>query len=575
MCFQGEPLIRGSPFFYPITTEVDTMKPSLDKLSSYVAYYIHRVIGLDVKLTDSAQPCSINSKDPIIELPMTKETLGEFLGEDFVDHAPVELLFAIVVGLAYHEAAHLKSGEPHVQPHILDNVINDANDFTFVPDTWKGAMSFTISLINMTYRQGMDLGHVPQTTREEKLQTLIHLAVTYMRKLRIRNNGKDVRSIPDKHELAAYFARITPIVRAARKVPVTKRPDLVKQLYEVLKDFWDNSQAPCERGMTLDQALDQSNPMISIELSAKDAASLKKSLEKLGTIQKAAGELTRTLHAVIRIEQEEEKKQTQEAMKRIAELGDLGSQLGEAQPDPDADPVSIDHGIVRKLRQTLRPLLQDRAISRRTPAVVGSRFAPSRFHEIKTRPDEPRIRKEVKRIGKTSVETGIILCFDRSGSMSGDKEQTCKEIAGSLYEAIRGIPQASTSIMGFDTTVDMIIDTKNGSREQAMKRIASGLSARGGTNFPLAFYQAIIKAIKKTARKKIITMLTDGDITGNIHIDDLVRFADHHQLHVMVIGIQGSDEERIQHWFGKERTLYVENVSLLPTIMARTIKRLI
>ena len=148
------------------------VKANIKKLPAYVNYYVKRVIGINVILNDSPQPCSINTEKPIIELPMTQETLGMFLGPEFVEHAPVELLFSIVIGLAYHEAAHLMSGEKHVEPHLLDNIINDSNDFTYVPEQWKGSMPFTISLINTTYQQGMDFKGVPVSTSEEKLQAL-------------------------------------------------------------------------------------------------------------------------------------------------------------------------------------------------------------------------------------------------------------------------------------------------------------------------------------------------------------------------------------------------------------------
>ena len=69
------------------------LRESIEKLPSYVNYYVKRVIGLTVILNDSPQPCSINTEKPIIELPMTKESLGMFLGPEFVKHAPIELLF--------------------------------------------------------------------------------------------------------------------------------------------------------------------------------------------------------------------------------------------------------------------------------------------------------------------------------------------------------------------------------------------------------------------------------------------------------------------------------------------------
>ncbi len=54
----------------------------------------------------------------------------------------------------------------------------------------------------------MDFKCVPVSTSEEKLQALIHLSVTYMRKLRINSNGKDIRNLPHNHELSPYFEKI-------------------------------------------------------------------------------------------------------------------------------------------------------------------------------------------------------------------------------------------------------------------------------------------------------------------------------------------------------------------------------
>lgn len=65
------------------------VKTSIEKLPAYIHYYIRRVIGLNVNLADSHQPCSLKSEKPEINLPMTKETLGQFLGTEFVEYATV------------------------------------------------------------------------------------------------------------------------------------------------------------------------------------------------------------------------------------------------------------------------------------------------------------------------------------------------------------------------------------------------------------------------------------------------------------------------------------------------------
>ena len=48
-------------------------------------------------------------------------------------------------------------GEAKVEPHILNNLICDPNDFAFIPETWKGSIPFTLTLTNAFYAQAPDL----------------------------------------------------------------------------------------------------------------------------------------------------------------------------------------------------------------------------------------------------------------------------------------------------------------------------------------------------------------------------------------------------------------------------------
>ncbi len=545
------------------------VRTSIEKLPAYVNYYVKRVIGLKVTLNDSPQPCSINTETPNIELPMSKETLGMFLGPEFVEHAPVELLFSIVIGLAYHEAAHLMSGEKHVEPHLLDNIINDSNDFTYVPEQWKGSMPFTLSLINTTYRQGTDFKNIPINTCEEKLQALIHLSVTYMRKLRINNNGKDIRNLPKNHELIPYFERIKKIMRATRKADVKNRPNLVKQLHKVLKDFWKKIHNGKPQKQSLEEALNAAQPEIRIKLTKEDVKKLKQILETTGAIQKITGELKRTAHAVVIIEKQEAVKKDGEALKRIQDLKDLGSRITPEEPDIRTKPVNVNRELARKLKLALKPLLFERSLTRRKPSVIGTKFSPSRFHEIKTQPEKPRIRKNIIRTGKAIVETEIILCFDRSGSMNGDKEEICKEVAGTFFTALETIPQAKIQILGFDTEVNLIKGNGHSKSSNTLSKIASGLSARGGTDFTLALYHTLTTIEKSRAHKKIIFMLTDGDIRGTLNIDDLRRYAKHLNTNIITIGIMGSDETMLRETLGKDNVIYIEDIRTLPNVLRK------
>jgi len=545
------------------------VKTSMEKLPAYIHHYVKRVIGIDVKLNDSPQPCSLKAKKPQIELPMTRESLGMFLGEEFVEHAPVELLFSIVIGLAYHEAAHLMSGEKNIEPRLLDNIVCDSNDFNYVPSKWKGSMPFTISLVNTTYRRGKDFKDIRLGTRSEKLQALIHLAISYLRKLRIKVEGKDVRSLAQDHELTPYFERIKPIMREARKAPVKERPRLVKELQEVLKDFWEDTKDQNSSGQSLDEALEGMSQEITISLTTQDLEKLERELKKSGGLARIAGELKRVIMSVAAREAAEEKRKDEEALKKVRNLGHLGSKISEEDPDIQAEPVIPNKEIARKLRQTLKPLLFERSIARRKPSITGTRFAPSRFHEIKTRTKEPRIRKEVLRTGRAEVETEIILCFDRSGSMSGENERVTKEVAATFHEAIKTIPQARLNILGFDTEVTLIKGNGKAGGREVLSKIGSGLSARGGTEFPQALYEALRLAEKNSSHKKLVIMLTDGDIHGEIDLDDLLRYARHQAVEVFTIGVQGSDKESLQQNLGRNQVIYVEDIHELPEEMRK------
>ena len=92
---------------------------------------------------------------------------------------------------------------------------------------------------------------------------------------------------------------------------------------------------------------------------------------------------------------------------------------------------------------------------------------------------------------------------------------------------------------------------------------------RGGTNFPLALYEALRLTAKSKAHKKLVIMLTDGDINGRICLDDLLRFARQSKIEVITIGVQGSDRNSLRQSLGKDQVLYVEDIHELPEEMRR------
>ncbi len=546
------------------------------ELADYIRHYVRRVIGFTIPVEDSPEPCAIYKPRQVLQLPISEPTLGEFLGEEFVANASRELLFSIVVGLAYHESAHLLSGEANdTKPAILNNVICDSNDFNFTPQTWPGSIPFTISLNNTTYEQSTDLKKMPLKTKRQKLSALLGIAINFMRKRRVKFNGKDVRSLPKSHTLHKTFEKLKPIAKEARKAEIKDRPKLVKRLFKVLKDFWIEEERKKQKqagsggdkgqgkksgkssasNLTPEMVdkIAKSSGFGNRKLSKSDAAKLQKLAERNGVLDKYR-------EAMRKVEKDIAKESVERMHSCIEKPYDLEEQKETAPGIPD-----INESIVGEVRNSLRPMLFQRTIKRMAPSVVGERFSPSHFHEIKTNPKEARVRKEVRRIARIIDETSIILCFDRSGSMAeGAKEEVTIQIASTLYKALSTIPRVKAQVLGFDDVPQLIKGKKSVSLDTVLRRIPVGLSAQGGTNFSLALKECLRLAKEIPAHKKLVIILTDGDLRGELSIEDLLQYADTYNIKVICIGVQGSDELELREYFSKERVIYVERIHDLP-----------
>jgi uncharacterized protein with von Willebrand factor type A (vWA) domain len=566
------------------------------QLTSYIRMYVERVIGLDYPLHDSAQPRVLIDKNPEIFLPISFKSLSTFLGKEFVESADKEIIFAIVIGLAYHESAHLLSGEPKVAPHILNNLICDANDFTYVPEKWKGSIPFTITLMNVTYKQGLDLDEFELNSKQDKLQALIHLSISYLRKLRVKYDGKDIRSLPKDHCLFPVFEKIKPIVREARRAEIKDRPKLVKELYKVLKKYWDNEKkdqknsgksssikSPGMPGIgnngagntakqgnkgngraTLKSALKSIISEMKHDLTASDVEIIHNAILNSKILRKINIELQEIINQVKHEEQVKERREEQKALSAVNDYEKNHSSPVEELTEIAEKPVEVDDSIVNSLRKHLKYLLLERAISRRKASVEGTKFSPGNFHEIKTNPEKPRIRRGIKRFGKNLVETELVLCFDRSGSMSGEKEDISQKVAGTIYKALSSIPRARIKILGFDDTVIIIVGNRKLPLDVVLRKIPTGLFARGGTSFPGGLRESLRILEKSKAHKKIIFMLTDGDLHGTPKVEELLHLSKIQNVEVFCIGVKGSSKAEIQRIFGKSNSLYVSDISSLP-----------
>ena len=239
-------------------------------------------------------------------------------------------------------------------------------------------------------------------------------------------------------------------------------------------------------------------------------------------------------------------------------------------------PAPVDKRIVSELRQILRPLLFERAYSRRAPSERGQRFNPGGFYEIKTRPEAPRVKKDVLRIAGTPNELELILCFDRSGSMEDDgKTKVAVQIAATLYSALSTTPKARVQLLAFDDVPHLIKGKAPLSPDTALRRIAHGVQANpiGGTNLPLALKECIGLADRNPSHRKIILILTDGDTSGSCDPEELVSYARSRSIDVVCVGVQGSDPYALEQVFGKGNAIYVDRIRRLSEEMKRIVMR--
>ena len=531
----------------------------IEHLGRYIRHYLNEVIGVHYPVRDSPAPGITFPPNREIHLPLTKASLEGFFSPEFVVQAVPELLFSIVVGLAYHEAAHDRSGEKRVDPHLLNNIICDANDFTVVPEMWPGSIPFTLSLVNADYARYRDLADLPFQTMEDELTVLLHLGVSFLRKLRVKHDGKDIRSLPEDHPLHPYFERLKPIMKTARKAPVTRRPELVKELYEVVRDFWrqDKDREEIDQEKSLSEALERAS--ISLEAHKKplhdvDAQALN---AKLGE------ERTKSIKEVMDKIREDLENGVPEGGKSCQELPFVLEEEKEEAPYPP----EVDDRIVSSVRAVLIPKLFERSYRRRAPSLVGDKFHPGRFYEIKTRPQAPRVKREVLRITRALDEVDLILCFDRSGSMGEDggaKEKTAIQVAATLYKALATVPKLTTILLTFNDVPHLIKGFHPLSLGTVLKRIPVALKAEGGTNLPLALHECIRLAEKGKARKRVIILLTDGDTEGSVDVREPVERAGREGIEVVCVGVQGADPDTLIRIFGMGKAVYVDHIYHLP-----------
>lgn len=196
---------------------------------------------------------------------------------------------------------------------------------------------------------------------------------------------------------------------------------------------------------------------------------------------------------------------------------------------------------------------------------IPSILFPEHFHQIKTNPDPVKIRKANQRIQRLFDEGAIVLVVDRSGSMaSGRKETVAQQTAAIFYKALCSTPKAQIYLLGFNDVPVIINGRHHLSLTTVLRRFPLALKAKGGTDFPFAVKVAINLLEKITGYKKIIFILTDGDIAGSDAPIELTKEASRKNIEVFIIAVEGSDYSELISQFGKTNVIKIDHISDLP-----------
>jgi hypothetical protein len=77
---------------------------------------------------------------------------------------------------------------------------------------------------------------------------------------------------------------------------------------------------------------------------------------------------------------------------------------------------------------------------------------------------------------------------------------------------------------------------------------------------------------KNLTNKQLVIVLTDGDLRGEVDVENLVIWAKRNSIDLVCIGVEGSDEVLLKRKFGANNVLYVEDICNLLKEMRRVVK---
>jgi uncharacterized membrane protein len=164
---------------------------------------------------------------------------------------------------------------------------------------------------------------------------------------------------------------------------------------------------------------------------------------------------------------------------------------------------------------------------------------------------------------------GLVLCIDRSGSMTGEKIELAKDAAKATAELLG--PEDLIGVTAFDSAATPIVRLQRAANRLRIAGDISRLQAGGGTNILPALREAYEELDPAPAKIKHVILLTDGQASYD-GINDLVDEMQQHKITVTAVGVgSGADKTLLTAIAerGGGRFYYTQDAQNIPKIFTK------
>jgi uncharacterized membrane protein len=164
---------------------------------------------------------------------------------------------------------------------------------------------------------------------------------------------------------------------------------------------------------------------------------------------------------------------------------------------------------------------------------------------------------------------GLVLCIDRSGSMTGEKIELAKDAAKATAELLGA--DDLIGVIAFDSQASPIVRLQRAANRLRIGNDISKLQAGGGTNILPALKEAYEELDPAPAKVKHVILLTDGqaDYAG---ISELVDEMQEHRITVSAVGVGAGADKTLLTMIaerGGGRFYFTQDAQNIPKIFTK------